>query len=151
MPEALIFFFSVIASTQTFVLLVVLTALILLWSTTAKTALLYVSTVVGFSLSVTIVKALTRISRQADVLIPISGYSFPSGHAAGITFLALTTAFLTRHLPDIWRLPLYGVLCLLVLAISFSRVYYKAHSIPEVLAGFVFGLVWAGIFIYLSQ
>ncbi len=82
--------------------------------------------------------AISRERPEAIALIPIDGFSFPSGHA--------TVSF--SSLPIVWKLfkkmKLYWLMY--VLLIAFSRIYLGVHYLSDVVAGALLGL-FVGILI----
>ena len=78
-------------------------------------------------------------------LVPVSGFSFPSGHAASSAVVYLTIAAIAGQVtPDraVRRYVLIGAI-LLVGVIGSSRVYLGVHWPSDVLAGWSFGTLWA--------
>jgi len=78
-------------------------------------------------------------------LVPVSGFSFPSGHAASSAVVYLTLAAVAGQVtPDrgVRRYLLIGAI-LLVGVIGCSRVYLGVHWPSDVLAGWCFGTLWA--------
>lgn len=73
-------------------------------------------------------------------LVHASGYSFPSGHAAGSMALVIVCIILTWHTGWRWAALVYGGLFTLLVGIS--RVYLGVHYPSDVLAGWVVGFVW---------
>jgi undecaprenyl-diphosphatase len=72
--------------------------------------------------------------------------SFPSGHAMSAAIVYSTVAYLAARLHKrLWArwLVMLTALVLIVL-ISFSRLYLGVHYPSDVLAGVVIGLAWAG-------
>ena len=66
--------------------------------------------------------------------VPVSGYSFPSGHATiSSSFWSLIYLYLGNH----YFIPL---IVLVVLSVSFSRVILGVHYLEDVLAGIILGL-----------
>jgi undecaprenyl-diphosphatase len=103
----------------------------------------------GIGLMIAVVKALAgrpRPPRPYTVLIE-TGWSFPSGHAAGTATIAFCGGWvLTRWAVRAWaaRVVMWTVVLLLVGAVGLSRVYLGVHYVSDVLAGWVLGALWAG-------
>ncbi|MCQ4123560.1 phosphatase PAP2 family protein [Rhodococcus erythropolis] len=83
-------------------------------------------------------------------LIEIDSYSFPSGHAMMSAILATSVAavILRLALPRLAKMAMLASLGLYTIAVGFSRVYLAAHWMTDVLAGWAFGIVWAGVWIW---
>jgi undecaprenyl-diphosphatase len=90
-------------------------------------------------------KVLLARPRPAEQLIHVGGFSFPSGHASGITALltaiALHTIETTRSRR--MRLALAAAYALLVLGVAGSRVYLGVHYPSDVIAGVCVGVACA--------
>jgi undecaprenyl-diphosphatase len=78
-----------------------------------------------------------------ELLTHESTYSFPSGHAAMSSALALTIIVLVWN--SRWRGPVVGIGALYVLAIGFSRLYLGVHYPTDVLAGWIVSAIWVFI------
>ncbi|WP_210357600.1 MULTISPECIES: phosphatase PAP2 family protein [Sphingomonas] len=78
-------------------------------------------------------------------LVDVTGYSFPSGHAASSACIYLTLAALGGQVtPDrATRRYLLVIAVLLVGAIGSSRVYLGVHWPSDVIGGWSFGTLWA--------
>jgi len=63
-------------------------------------------------------------------------FAFPSGHTASVTFICLALYTRFKRVEWLYIIPI----------VAFSRVYSKCHSMPQVIAGFAYGM---GVF-YLS-
>lgn len=151
MQEFLIFLFSVVASTETFFILTAILGIAWYQTSGFYSAILFFLTTAFFAVCVALIKEVTKIPRQIDPLVPVTGYSFPSGHSAGVMFLALSLVLLLRPLPTPTRYTLYGVLALIVIAVGVSRVIYRAHTIPEVMVGYLLGAAWVGVYLILHE
>ncbi len=96
-----------------------------------------------------IIKIIVQRPRPPFPLINVSGYSFPSMHAAvsmaAYGFLAYMVWKLMH--PPHHRLPWVIALSILILLIGASRVYLDVHYTSDVLTGFIIGgfFVWLGI------
>ena len=73
-----------------------------------------------------------------------NSFSFPSGHAFVVfSFFGLTAYFIYKHLRLSWQRVLIVVaMTLLVVIISFSRVYLGVHWPTDVLASYAAGGAW---------
>lgn len=112
--------------------------------------LLAVVGVGGIALVIVVAKVLVIRNRpHASVaVLAEDGYSFPSGHAAGTSAIALFSAWLlTRWLITSWpgRVLVWAVAIGLTAVIGFSRVYLGVHYVSDVAAGWLLGAAWAGI------
>jgi undecaprenyl-diphosphatase len=75
---------------------------------------------------------------------PVSA-SFPSGHATASMVLYLVLAYLLVRLggKGVFRWVVIAVSGVLIVLIGVSRMYLGVHYPSDVLAGYVFGFVWA--------
>lgn len=77
-------------------------------------------------------------------LIPITGYSFPSGHS--IFSVAFYGYLFTYYLEQHSRKTVFLFLTLtIILGIGFSRIYLGVHYFSDVLAGYSLGFLSLGI------
>ncbi|WP_430335524.1 phosphatase PAP2 family protein [Rhodococcus sp. ACT016] len=85
-----------------------------------------------------------------DRLVDLDSYSFPSGHAMMSAILAcvLGAVVVRAVAPGIRRIGLLVLLGCYTLAVGISRVYLAAHWLTDVLAGWAFGVAWAGLWIW---
>lgn len=148
--DAWIFLFTVIASTEGFLIAIAgITALLFVYKKRRHAFALLLSTSV-LVLSVSALKEIFRVARPSSPLVETTGYAFPSGHAAGSTFLALVVILLTRNLSPI---PRYAVMALSIVAagaISISRVTYHVHTPFQVLAGCAIAVLCFFVFVALT-
>lgn len=86
-----------------------------------------------------------------DRLVVIESHSFPSGHAMMSAILATVAiaVMLRSRTPWLHRPLLLAVPVLLSALIGFSRIYLGAHWVTDVLAGWVFGVAWGLLWVYL--
>ncbi len=96
-------------------------------------------TVLGAALIVAVSKGIFKRKRPSDPRVAISTdkYSFPSGHAARVSAVAVTLAF---FLPSWWLLWL-----LWATAVSIARVILARHYLSDVVAGWIVGIIYAVI------
>ena len=72
------------------------------------------------------------------------GYSFPSGHAMGGTFVLCAIGYLAARAMPTWKRKsaVFAALVTLGLAIAVSRLYLGVHWTSDVVAGLAAGLLW---------
>ncbi len=125
-------------------LLVVATAAFYLRRRRISAVLLPVATVGGMVLT-TVLKEIFERDRPElfESGYTASFYSFPSGHATiAVGFYGTLTLLLAMRLtgPKRWAVVALGVL--LILLISFSRLYLGVHYPTDVIAGFLAAPLW---------
>ncbi len=78
------------------------------------------------------------------LLEPVTGLSFPSGHAlCSMTFFGLLIYFAWKRIKNIyWRVAVTGILSFTIFMIGLSRVYLRVHHASDVIAGFALGIIW---------
>jgi membrane-associated phospholipid phosphatase len=98
-----------------------------------------------------LLKYLFRRKRPLSPLLhAVRGLSFPSGHALiSLTFYGLLIYILFHTMePGPLLYIITSVLVLLILLIGFSRVYLRVHYTSDVFAGFIIGLLWLWISLF---
>lgn len=123
-------------------------ACVLLW--TAKRPLAAIDTALASSVAAYVTR-LTKLllSRPrpdaAEQLVHAGGFSFPSGHASGITALLTAAALHTIEMAPSrgHRAFLASVYGLLIAGVAWSRVYLGVHYPSDVLAGLCIGVACA--------
>ena len=81
-----------------------------------------------------------------------TGFSFPSGHAAGSTvFFGLLAYLLLRQLPPQRHRDVVAAAVALATIVGFSRVLLQAHYLSDVLAGYALGAFWLVVGIALAE
>jgi membrane-associated phospholipid phosphatase len=113
-------------------------------------SLTLLSSVLNFGL-----KLLINRPRPTDDLVRIvekaQHQSFPSGHTVFyVTFFGFLIFLLyrIRQFAAAVRWGVGSLSLLLIVSVPFSRVYLGAHWFSDVLAGFIFGLIWLIVLIY---
>jgi membrane-associated phospholipid phosphatase len=97
-----------------------------------------------------VLKALFERSRpdHDHLMVTVSGWSFPSGHASGsLIVYGLLGYLLVRHTPPLWHVPAVMLAVLLVVFVGFSRVILQVHYLSDVLAGYTFAAAWVAMWI----
>lgn len=128
---------------------------ILLWGAKRKKDLLLSAAVlVGGSVIGQIMKfafAKERPAVEGFDMLDVAGYSFPSGHALKATLFMLLLIYLYKdEIENIkWKRFFIIVCWVILILISFSRLYLGVHWIGDVLGGFLFGLGWFSLMLIL--
>ena len=80
----------------------------------------------------------------AVAVMQARGYSFPSGHAMGSTFVLGAVAYLAVRALQQWRSKsaALALAATLIAAIAISRLYLGVHWTSDVVAGIIAGLLW---------
>jgi undecaprenyl-diphosphatase len=91
--------------------------------------------------AVPIVKSAVDRPRPADPLVDVSGWSFPSGHAASSVAYVAIAVLVARTLPRATaRVALVSAAFVLAVLVGLSRVYLRVHYLSDVIAGWAFSL-----------
>ncbi len=147
MDSFFLFAFTTIASTEGFL---ISCALILVGLLLRKRALPFLVATIGVLLSTIVLKELLQVARPVSTLIETTGYAFPSGHASGSLFLALSLCYLSRALPRPLRYGVCAAALMTALVIGLSRLHFGVHTPLQVFAGYVLGAAWAGVYIWMD-
>ena len=86
---------------------------------------------------------ITFVRERPDLwsqLIEETTYSFPSGHAAGSSALAVVIVALLWRTK--WRVPALIIAPLYIVLIGFSRMYLGVHYLTDIIAGWIVGISW---------
>jgi undecaprenyl-diphosphatase len=80
-------------------------------------------------------------------------YSFPSGHAlCSFCFYGVMAGLLSKRTKALsWRIVIWTVAAILVIAIGLSRIYLGVHYPSDVIAGYLAATVWVGTVIVLDH
>jgi undecaprenyl-diphosphatase len=110
------------------------------WFAIRISALSLSSVALSFSLKAYFQRARPEVQLIGD----ISGYSFPSGHALiSVVFYGLFIHIAWHEVKQKWLRNLLIIsLIILILLISFSRIYLRVHYASDVIAGLSVGFIW---------
>lgn len=109
--------------------------------------------VAGSAGSVFLLKYLIDRPRPTHSVYLESMASFPSAHAAmAVAFYGLLFYFLIQRQPKLRGRQGFWVLAVLfILLMGFSRLYLGVHYLSDVIAGYLVGLVWMWLGIWLEK
>lgn len=89
-----------------------------------------------------ILKTLFNVSRPTGGLIVETGKSFPSGHATAVTvFFIILMYIFSGHMKKKNRIFFNIFSVLMIVYVSFSRLYLGVHWASDVLGGIILGLI----------
>lgn len=75
-----------------------------------------------------------------------TGYSFPSGHAAGsLMFYGMLAYVLMVLVPSRWHRPIVAAAILIVALVGCSRVLLQVHYLSDVCAGYALSFGWLAL------
>mgnify|MGYP000156130007 CR=1 FL=1 len=77
-----------------------------------------------------------------DRVVDVRYYSFPSGHAMVSIVMYGLIGYLLATRFQRWRVSIFILTIILVIAIGFSRLYLGVHWPTDIAAGYAAGLVW---------
>lgn len=137
---------TVLADPWFVVLLVTAAAVTLLARRRRGAALFLVVATAGTGLLVLVAKLVTARPRPdtAVALISVSGYSFPSGHAAQSLALYGSLAIIAAILIDdrYVRVAVCTAALVLAFSVGISRVVLGVHWLSDIVAGWILAAVW---------
>jgi membrane-associated phospholipid phosphatase len=83
----------------------------------------------------------------SDLVLTLTSYSFPSGHAAAATlFYGFLATYVVVHLREWrWRALVALIALSLVVAVGLSRIYLRVHYLSDVLGGMSEGVAWLAL------
>jgi undecaprenyl-diphosphatase len=116
-------------------------------------ALFFFVSIVGALISVEIFKNVFAIARPQNHMIVESGWSFPSGHATGVSvFFYMTLYAVYKYVRQKVATFFIFVLALtIVIGVCFSRLYLGVHYLSDIFAGISLGTFWATMSILLLE
>ena len=128
-------------------------AVILVKKEKIKEAILFFISLFGGSLLTYLIKILVQKPRPDGALISASGYSFPSGHAvhAVIFYSLLIFLFKDDIKNHLVRYLFIFMNIAIILLVGLSRIYLRVHFASDVIFGYVLGLVWLTMCIFLMK
>jgi membrane-associated phospholipid phosphatase len=105
---------------------------------------LLIGAIGGIALIVALSKMLIMSPRPLNEVIPLTDYSFPSGHVAGnVVFFGILTYVAWKNWVSTRSRSLTGGLYIaMIVLIGFGRIYLNVHWFSDVVGGFLLGAFW---------
>ncbi|HFG0327931.1 phosphatase PAP2 family protein [Staphylococcus aureus] len=129
---------------STFIIITIVISLVALFRRQFIFSLWTLSTVAIGGILGIILKYVFHRARPYDHLLSDSGYSFPSGHSLTSTLVILMILLIL--IPHLKRKSLKilftSLLIFFWIGILFSRLYFHAHFLSDVLGGVTFSISW---------
>lgn len=147
MNDFYLFVFTKIASSEGFIVAAILIFAFLIYQKRQTEALLFLATTSFLMASVEILKNVFGVPRPPEPLIEVTGYAFPSGHATGSIFLALSIIFLTQNTSPVLRYSTWITVTVLTLLIGASRIQLGVHTPTQIAAGYILGCLSMFVFL----
>ncbi len=105
---------------------------------------------VGGAALINYLAKITFVRERPDLwnqLITETTYSFPSGHAAGSSALAICIVAILWQTR--WRIPALILAAIYIPLIGYSRMYLGVHYLTDITAGWILSVAWATVVISL--
>ena len=144
---------SIVFDTTSLVAASLVIATILFIKKQKAQSILLLAAIGGDALLVAIIKNIDQVARPANQLLSGSGFSYPSGHSAGvIVFVGLVVYYVWLH----WSSTRSKVLSLagfslIATVVGFDRIYLNVHWLSDVVGGWLFGAFWLSFSIMVYQ
>lgn len=131
-----------LASTIGIIVLIVLTGIIF-WKNKSISDFKYVVLNVGIgALVVQILKLVIKRSRPIWKWIVQDGFSYPSGHTiTSFLFYGTLILLVYKKVNNKWKKPLIFMLLTMIILTGFSRIYFGAHYLTDVVASLILGSI----------
>jgi undecaprenyl-diphosphatase len=142
-----------IFDTTSLTVLTLALAVYLFYKNYGKYGVLLLAAMGGDAVIVSIAKTLVHSARPLNGLVFDTGFSFPSGHTtASIVFCGLLSYLAWQH----WNSPKaktasFALSVTIISIISFDRIYLNVHWFSDVLGGYLLGLFWLALILWVFR
>ncbi len=140
---------AIIFDTTSLVILSLIISGVLYLKNYKEQGLLLLGAMGGDAVIVSVLKSVEHAARPTNAIMADSGFSYPSGHSAGvIVFMGVLAYFAWQHWKGTGSRALIGVgLGAVVGVVGFDRVYLGVHWLSDVFGGWLFGAFWLSLVI----
>ncbi len=137
-------------------ILVISTIIVILFSWKKhryESVLFSIMLIFGVLLNVFLKQIFQRPRPTIDPLFDLTTYSFPSGHAMNSLVFYLTLAYFTYHFTRSMKKAFIAMCIALVIIglIGMSRIYLGVHYPTDVAAGYIAGLLWFVLVLFMER
>ena len=109
-------------------------------------------TVAGAEIVTLFGKVFFERPRPLGAAVLETDFSFPSGHAtSAVTFYGFLAYLIIKHAKKSYHRIILMITFLIVFLIGFSRLYLGVHYLSDVLAGYMVGIIFLVIGIFISN
>jgi undecaprenyl-diphosphatase len=136
------------------IIILALIACAVLWRLNKKYEIIgLLIAVLGSSVFTYLAKILFDRPRPLNAAILETSGSFPSGHATiAVAFYGFLAYLLLREIKNkLYRVLIVFVTLIVILTIGFSRLYLGVHYFSDVFGGYLAGLVWFWIGVFVNK
>ena len=133
-----------IGSTTCLAILSILLLILLLYKKRYQNSLLLAFGMLGGLFIELLIKAIVQRERPESMLIAETGYSFPSAHSMMVlVFFAILVYSLKDDIKSLFLRYLFiAASIIIVLLVSFSRLYLGVHWLSDAIGGLIIGFLW---------
>ena len=138
----ILYLITSLASTISIIFLLILTGIIF-WKNKSISDFKYVILNVGAGAFVSqILKIAIKRSRPVWKWIIQDGFSYPSGHTiTAFLFYGTLILLVYKKVNGKWKVPLILLFLFMILLTGFSRIYFGAHYLTDVIASLILGSI----------
>lgn len=135
---------AVVFDTESLLVISLAVAVVLFARHCRRGSVLLLGAMAGEALLAEVIQTLVHSPRPTNMLVPTTGYSFPSGHvtASTVFFGILTYLAWQRCNSSKMRVAMGGLYAAVIALVSFDRIYLNVHWFSDVLGGCLLGLFW---------
>jgi undecaprenyl-diphosphatase len=137
-PVSLSKFISTIADPIVLTIIALIVVAILYLKKSKKEAILLATATITTAIIIKLLKQVIQRPRPLNALIQETSYSLPSGHATiAVVFFGLIAYLITTKKHKLTAI----ITTLIILIISFTRLYLNVHWLTDVIAGLILGTI----------